>query len=55
MTQHDHTDPFEALRLVDGPVAPRPDFATELRARLAAELPEGDIPMTDTFAPAPAT
>ncbi len=55
MTQHDHTDPFEALRLVDGPVAPRPDFATELRARLAAELPEGDIPMTDTFAPAPAS
>ena len=55
MTQHDHIDPFEALRLVDGPVAPRPDFAAELRARLAAELPEGDIPMTDTFAPAPAS
>jgi len=56
VTQHDHIDPFEALRLADGPVAPRPDFATALRTRLTAELPEGDdFPMTDTFAPAPAS
>jgi uncharacterized glyoxalase superfamily protein PhnB len=53
VTQHDHIDPFEAMRLDDGPVAPRPGLAAELRARLAAALAEGDPEMTTTLAPAP--
>jgi uncharacterized glyoxalase superfamily protein PhnB len=53
VTQHDQIDPFEALRLTDGPVTPRPAFADGLRDRLAAALAEGDPEMTTTPAPAP--
>jgi len=32
------TDPFEALRELVAPLAPRPEFARELRRRIVAEL-----------------
>lgn len=39
MSQHDHDlDPFTVLRLPGDRVTPRPAFAAELRARLAAEF-----------------
>jgi len=40
------TDPFEALRELVAPLAPRPEFARELRRRIVAELgPTGEAPM----------
>jgi uncharacterized glyoxalase superfamily protein PhnB len=39
------TDPFDALRNVDTPIDPRPDFAAELRHTLATNL---ETTMTDT-------
>lgn len=41
-------DPFDALRLADGPLLPRADFTSELRTRLLAQI-RGDISMTDTI------
>ena len=39
------TDPFDALRIPDAPLAPRPEFAAHLRTMLVTEL---DNTMTDT-------
>lgn len=54
----DGTDPFDALRLVDAPLAPRSAFTAELRTRLRRELSDllpgapaaasTDSPSTDT-------
>ena len=44
----DRTDPFEALRLADGPVAPRPAFTTDLRTRLVTEFQQGGPEMSTT-------
>jgi uncharacterized glyoxalase superfamily protein PhnB len=41
------TDPFDALRITDSPLDPRPDFAAELRRTLAADLDN----TTDDVAP----
>jgi uncharacterized glyoxalase superfamily protein PhnB len=56
MSEH-HVDPFEALRLPATPLAPRPAFAAELRARLRQRLapaphtePTGGAPVTETDA-----
>ena len=42
------TDPFDALRITDAPLDPRPEFAAELRRTLATAL---ENTMTDTAAP----
>ena len=41
------TDPFDALRITDSPLDPRPEFADELRRTIAANL-ETDMTHTDT-------
>jgi len=41
------TDPFDALRITDSPLDPRPDFADELRRTITANL-ETDMTQTDT-------
>jgi uncharacterized glyoxalase superfamily protein PhnB len=41
------TDPFDALRITDSPLAPRPEFADELRRTITANL-ETDMTQTDT-------
>ena len=41
------TDPFDALRITDSPLDPRPEFADELRRTIAANL-ETDMTQTDT-------
>jgi len=46
------TDPFDALRITDTPLDPRPEFASELRDTLATAL---ETTMTDTTAAAVAT
>jgi uncharacterized glyoxalase superfamily protein PhnB len=48
-------DPFDALRLPDGPVAPRAAFAGELRRRLHAALTTQEEQMSTTTAPATET
>lgn len=42
------TDPFDALREPVVPLAPRPEFARELRRRIAAELAPGTDPKETT-------
>ena len=42
------TDPFDALRITDTPLEPRPEFGTELRHTLATALEDT---MTDTATP----
>ena len=56
-TQPDRTDPFEALRLDTGPVAPSPAFTADLRARIVTELHQGepDMSTTSTVEPLAAT
>ena len=44
------TDPFDALRPVDGPVDPDPAFAAALRARVERAL-LWEEPMTSTLTP----
>jgi len=41
------TDPFDALRITDSPLDPRPEFADELRRTITANL-ETDMTQTDT-------
>jgi len=41
------TDPFDALRITETPLDPRPEFADELRRTIAATL-ETDMTQTDT-------
>jgi uncharacterized glyoxalase superfamily protein PhnB len=47
-------DPFEVLRLDEGPVDPRPDFAADLRARVLDDL-RGGAPMDNTTTSASAS
>jgi len=41
------TDPFDALRIADAPLDPRPDFAAELRRTITTTL-ENTVTVTDT-------
>ena len=41
------TDPFDALRITDTPLDPRPEFAAELRRTIATTL-ENTMTVTDT-------
>ena len=41
------TDPFDALRITDSPLDPRPEFADDLRRTITANL-ETDMTQTDT-------
>ena len=43
------TDPFDALRIADAPLDPRPDFAAELRRTITTTL-ENTMTVTDTEA-----
>ena len=40
-------DPFDALRITDTPLDPRPEFAAALRSALATQL-ENDMTQTET-------
>ena len=48
------TDPFDALRIADTPLDPRPDFAAELRRTITTTL-ENTMTVTDTEANADVT
>jgi uncharacterized glyoxalase superfamily protein PhnB len=48
------TDPFDALRIADTPLHPRPDFAAELRRTITTTL-ENTMTVTDTEANAEVT